>query len=38
MRTDPDRLSDILLAIAKIRERAAVSLDAFEQDEMLRCQ
>ena len=36
MRTDADRLSDILLAIAKIRERAAVSLDAFEQDEMLQ--
>jgi uncharacterized protein with HEPN domain len=38
MRIDVDRRGDILLAIAKIRERAAVSLDAFEQDEMLQCQ
>jgi uncharacterized protein with HEPN domain len=36
MRTDADRLSDILLAIAKITERAAGSLDAFEHDEMLQ--
>jgi uncharacterized protein with HEPN domain len=36
MRTDADRLSDILLAIAKIKERAAGSLDAFEHDEMLQ--
>jgi uncharacterized protein with HEPN domain len=36
MRTDADRLSDILLASAKIRQRAAVSLESFEQDEMLQ--
>lgn len=36
MRTDADRLTDILSAIAKIRERAAGSLDAFERDEMLQ--
>ena len=36
MRTDADRLGDILLAIAKIKERAAVSVDAFERDEMLQ--
>ncbi len=36
MRTDADRLGDILLAIAKIRERAAVGVDAFERDEMLQ--
>lgn len=36
MRTDADRLSDILLAIAKIKQRAAGSLDAFKQDEMLQ--
>ena len=36
MRTDADRLRDILLAIAKIKERAASSLDAFKQDEMLQ--
>lgn len=36
MRTDADRLNDILSAIAKIRERATGSLDAFECDEMLQ--
>jgi uncharacterized protein with HEPN domain len=36
MRTDADRLGDILLAIAKIKERTAGSLDAFEHDEMLQ--
>ena len=36
MRTDADRLGDILLAIAKIKERAVGAVDAFEQDEMLQ--
>ena len=36
MRTDADRLRDILLATAKIKERVAVSMDAFEHDEMLQ--
>lgn len=36
MRTDDGRLGDILLAIAKIKERAAGSLEAFEQDEMVQ--
>ena len=36
MRTDADRLGDILLAIAKIKERSAGSPDAFERDEMLQ--
>jgi len=36
MRTDADRLGDILLAIAKIRERAGGGVDAFERDEMLQ--
>lgn len=36
MRTDADRLSDILEAIAKIKERAAGSLETFEHDEMLQ--
>jgi uncharacterized protein with HEPN domain len=34
MRSDADRLGDILLATAKIKERVAVSMDAFEHDEM----
>jgi uncharacterized protein with HEPN domain len=36
MRTDADRLSDILLAIAKIRDRATGSVEAFDHDEMLQ--
>jgi len=36
MRTDPDRLSDILDAINKIKARAGVSLDILLDDEMLQ--
>jgi uncharacterized protein with HEPN domain len=36
MRSDADRLSDILEAIAKIRERITDSIPAFQGDEMLR--
>ena len=36
MRSDADRLGDMLEVIAKIRERNAEDLDAFERDEMLR--
>jgi len=36
MRTGADRLSDILVAIAKIRERAGGSIGAFDHDEMLQ--
>jgi uncharacterized protein with HEPN domain len=36
MRRDADRLGDILLAIAKIKERAAGGVEAFEHDEMLQ--
>ncbi len=36
MRSDADRLSDILLAIAKIKQRAGGDVNAFEQDEMLQ--
>jgi uncharacterized protein with HEPN domain len=36
MRSDADRLSDILEAIAKIRERITDSLHAFQDDEMLQ--
>lgn len=36
MRSDADRLSDILEAIAKIRERTAGGSDAFRNDEMLQ--
>jgi len=36
MRTDADRLGDILWAIARIRERTSVSLDVFDHDEMLQ--
>jgi hypothetical protein len=36
IRTDADRLGDILLAMAKIGERAAGGVDAFEHDEMLQ--
>jgi hypothetical protein len=36
MRSDADRLSDILEAIAKIRERLTDSIDAFQADEMLQ--
>jgi uncharacterized protein with HEPN domain len=36
MRSDADRLSDILEAIAKIRERITESITAFQGDEMLR--
>jgi uncharacterized protein with HEPN domain len=35
MRSDRDRLTDILIAIAKIKERVADSL-AFQNDEMLQ--
>jgi uncharacterized protein with HEPN domain len=35
MRSDPDRLNDILAAIAKVKERVADSL-AFQNDEMLQ--
>jgi uncharacterized protein with HEPN domain len=36
MRSDADRVSDILEAIAKIRERITDSIDAFQGDEMLQ--
>ena len=36
MRSDADRLSDILEAIAKIRERITDSIHAFQDDEMLQ--
>ena len=36
MRSDADRLSDILEAIAKIGERVTGSIDAFQGDEMLQ--
>jgi len=36
MRSDADRLSDILAAIAKINERIVDDIDAFERDEMLQ--
>jgi uncharacterized protein with HEPN domain len=36
MRSDADRVSDILEAIAKIGERITDSLDAFQGDEMLQ--
>jgi uncharacterized protein with HEPN domain len=36
MRTDEDRLCDILTAATKIKERVADSIDAFQGDEMLR--
>jgi uncharacterized protein with HEPN domain len=36
MRSDADRLSDILEASAKVRERGADSIDAFLDDEMLQ--
>jgi hypothetical protein len=34
VRSDPDRLGDILAAVAKIEERIADSFDAFQRDEM----
>ena len=36
MRSDADRLNDILAAIAKIRERITTSFDTFQGDEMLQ--
>ena len=36
MRSDADRVSDILEAIAKIRERITGNIDAFQRDEMLQ--
>ena len=36
MRSDADRLNDILAAIAKIGERITASFDAFQEDEMLQ--
>lgn len=36
MRSDADRLSDILAAIAKIKDRTAGGVSAFERDEMLQ--
>jgi uncharacterized protein with HEPN domain len=36
MRSDADRLSDILEAIAKIKGRITDSADAFQQDEMVQ--
>jgi uncharacterized protein with HEPN domain len=36
MRSDADRLCDILTATAKIKERIADSIDAFQGDEMLQ--
>jgi uncharacterized protein with HEPN domain len=36
MRSDADRVSDILEAIAKIRERITDSIDVFQRDEMLQ--
>ena len=36
MRSDADRVSDILAAAAKINERITDSIDAFQRDEMLQ--
>jgi hypothetical protein len=36
MRSDPDRVSDILEAIAKTKARITDSVDVFQQDEMLQ--
>jgi hypothetical protein len=36
MRSDAERVSDILTATAKIRERVPDSIDAFQDDEMLQ--
>ena len=36
MRSDVDRLSDILAAVAKIKSRLTDSIDAFQRDEMLQ--
>ena len=36
MRSDADRLSDILEAIAKIRDRISTDVDVFRSDEMLQ--
>ena len=36
MRSDADRLADILEAVAKIRERITDTIDAFQGDEMLQ--
>ena len=36
MRSDADRVSDILEAAAKIRERVTDSVDTFQGDEMLQ--
>jgi len=36
MRSDADRLSDILEAVARIRERITDSIHAFQADEMLQ--
>jgi uncharacterized protein with HEPN domain len=36
MRSDADRVSDILEAAAKIREHVTDSVDAFQGDEMLQ--
>jgi hypothetical protein len=36
MRSDADRVSDILTAAAKIRERVRDSIDAFQHDEMVQ--
>ena len=36
MRSDPDRLDDILGAIAKIKERIAADAGLFQRDEMLQ--
>src|SRR5262245_12010374 len=36
MRSDADRISDIVEAIAKINDRITENLDAFQRDEMLQ--
>ena len=36
MRSDADRVNDILNATAKIRERVTDTIDAFQRDEMLQ--
>ena len=36
MRSDADRLNDILTATAKIKERVTDRIDAFQSDEMLQ--
>jgi len=36
MRSDADRLSDILAATSKIKERITDNVDAFKGDEMLQ--